>query len=97
MRWRCDPDYESARNLSQRLVQIARATEDGIVTSKEVAQHLIFHGQSRAEYHNLRGNVNGALRAHEDFDPIGKGTFQYRFFSLEDEGKEVSDDIGSQG
>ena len=35
MRWRCDPDYESARNLSQRLVQIARATEDGIVTSKE--------------------------------------------------------------
>ena len=41
--------------------------------------------------------MNGALRAHEDFDPIGKGTFQYRFFSLEDEGKEVSDDIGSQG
>ena len=76
-------DFSDDVNLEQRVVRIARATRDGIVTCIDARDILADHGVSKANRINLRNLTQKALYEHEDFCHIGPGTFRYMPFSDE--------------
>ena len=70
-------DFTGRKTASERLVAIAEATADGIVTTMGARGVFLDAGVSRAKPRNLLNDIQRRLRRHDDFRHVGRGEYQY--------------------
>lgn len=78
MQWQLGPvDYSDASNLAERLIRLARHTQDGVMDPSQVASRLIEDGQSSQRLASLGRLVRRTMRKHPEFREVHRGWFQW--------------------
>ena len=78
IKWQLGPvDYSDANNLAERLIRLARHTQDGVTDPSQVASRLIEDGQSSQRLSSLGRLVRRTMRKHPEFREVHRGWFQW--------------------
>ncbi len=70
-------DFTGSRNLKEKLVRIADATEDGILNATAVTRFLISSGQYKSTVKHMRPNVFNVFHDNPDlFERVSMGNWR---------------------
>ena len=86
MKWQLGSvDYSDASNLAERLIRLARHTQDGVMDPSQMASRLTADGQSSQRLESLGRLVRHTMRKHPEFREVHRGWFQWSEKAIPDQ------------